>query len=36
MIFVRINVLWLTAIFNKKAKKIANFLKKVKKFLKRY
>ena len=35
MIFGRINVLWLTAIFNKKTKKIANFLKKIEKIFKK-
>lgn len=35
MVFGRINVLWLTSIFNKKTKKIANFLKKVEKIFKK-
>lgn len=35
MIFGRTNILWLTTIFNKKIKKIANFLKKIEKIFKK-
>ena len=35
MIFGRINILLLTAIFNRKTKKIANFLKKIEKIFKK-